>query len=100
MTLRQLKKGVRAGQWELIEPGEIKALTPFQKRRITEAVSSARIYLQEPMTAEQLAKFTGVTRERGAQIIRLGVKYMQEAGWLRPVGVSPKRHPRSGPKQP
>lgn len=62
--------------------GEITASSAFQQKRITEAVNVARLYLEGEATTEQVGKSLGITDERTAQIVRVGVDYMERAGWL------------------
>lgn len=71
-----------------MDTGKVKAPTTFQVKRITEAVSAARIYLGGSDTRD-MARSMGLTSERVAQIIRLGIDHMTKAGWLRPADSSP-----------
>jgi DNA-directed RNA polymerase specialized sigma subunit len=48
----------------------------------------ARIYLAGKNTS-QIAKRLGVTQERAAQLVRRGIAYMWDSGWL--------SHAQSGP---
>jgi hypothetical protein len=68
--------------------GTVNAKSKFQCQRLTEAVSAARIYLGgEQSTAEIGALLGGVTAERAAQVIRLGIKTLMRLGWLQPAAV-------------
>jgi hypothetical protein len=85
MTLRQTWRAVHSGDWVLEPEGEIKAPSKFQKERITKAVTAARVYLEGSVKAKQIAKTLGVTDERAAQVLRLGIKTLRDLGWLRPA---------------
>ena len=65
--------------------GAVEAKTKFQVKKLTEAVSLSRMYLSGTMTAGELGHSLGVTSERVSQIVRLGIIYMREAGWLFPA---------------
>lgn len=83
MHLRGMRRALRSGDWVLVPEGKVTGGTEFQKTRLTEAVSAARIYLEGNGKVGDLAKTFGVTPERAAQVVRLGVKWMVQAGWLR-----------------
>lgn len=71
--------------------GEIQAKSKFQRRRITEGVIAAQMYLTGlTPTIAQLP--IGRTGERQAQITRLGVQYMLERGWLKKVDAPVEVH--------
>ena len=72
--------------------GEIKARTKFQRERLTKAVTAARLYLEGGAATSQMAVTLGVTEERIAQMVRLGISYMQQSGWLQP---EPEPEPES-----
>lgn len=86
VTLRKLKRFVREGDMVLEAPLEIRAATQVQRRRLTQATTAARIYLGDlVMKTDDLARTLGVTDERAAQIVRLGIRYLQESGQLHPM---------------
>lgn len=93
MNLRQTRRALRTGALVLEQNGEIKAKSEFQRKRLTEALSMAKIYL-EGTTVVELGEALGVTSERVAQVVRLGINYMTEAGWLRPVRGAARSLPR------
>ena len=76
--------------------GKVAASTEFQRQRLTEAVSAARFYLGSDSTVGKLARSLGMTGERAAQIIRLGIKYMVTVGWLKPA-LDEKKTSRRAP---
>ncbi len=84
MNLRGIRRAVRSGVWVLEPAVTVEARSEFQRRRLTEAVTAARIYLEGEMETEEMGKSLGRTAERAAQIIRLGVNHMRAAGWLHP----------------
>jgi hypothetical protein len=92
VNLRAIRRAVKSGAW-VFQPGQVEAASAFQKKRLTEAIGMARMYLEGSLPVVVLAGSIGVTEERTAQIIRLGLKYSEEAGWLRPAGKerTPKR---------
>lgn len=86
MTVRATKKAVRSGKWVLGPAKEIVAKSPLRQQQLTEAVTMARIYLTDgSMTTGAMGAIIGRTEERASQIIRLGIKYMRESGWLYPA---------------
>jgi hypothetical protein len=87
VNLRATKKAIRNGSWVLDDTAtwEVVAPSEFQRLRLTEAVSIARIYLEES-NAGEVAEALGRTAERAAQMVRTGIKYMVQVGWLRPAG--------------
>lgn len=95
MDIRQMRNAVRAGSWTLDPEGQVTARTEFQKGRLTAAVTTARLYLGGDFTMEQIGTTLGVTAERAAQVVRLGINYMKTAGWLRPaLPGAPRLHIR------
>lgn len=82
MTLRQTKREVQSGHLA-ISLGEVQAPTEAKRRRLTAAVSAARVYLESKMGVVEMSSGLGVTSERVAQVVRLGISYMREQGWLR-----------------
>ena len=68
----------------MLDVGEVVAQSEFQKQRLTAAVTAAQVYLSGTDVAE-MGKGIGRTAERAAQLVRLGLSYMLEAGWLRPA---------------
>ena len=84
MTLRQMRKAVSEGTWVLEPVEEIPAPTPFQQRRLNEAVNLARLYLNKGLKVGDLGRVMGVTPERVAQMVRLGISVMRQLGCLRP----------------
>jgi hypothetical protein len=84
MNLRHYRSAIADGTW-VLAPGEVAARTRFQQKRLTAAVTVARVYLNGEFDTSQIAGTLGVTPERAAQMVRLGISYMREAGWLRPA---------------
>lgn len=85
MTLRQIKRALRRGIWTLAPRDPVTAATEFQRKRLTRAVTAARVYLGGPVKLEEMGKTLGITGEGAAQIVRLGVNYMMQTGVLRPA---------------
>jgi hypothetical protein len=85
MTLRQTRNAVRSGRWVLAEGPPIGAPTEFQRQRLQEAASAARLYLGKDVTVREMGTALGVSPERAAQLVRLGLTVLRQAGWLRPV---------------
>lgn len=81
-----MKRALREGSWAIVPGVPISAPTEFQRQRLTEAVSAARLYLEGPLKTEEMATGLGRTPERAAQLVRLGIETMQQAGWLKPAG--------------
>lgn len=97
MTVLATKKAVKSGALVIGPERKIEANTLAQLQRVTEAVTMARIYLtDDAMTTGAMGVLIGRTEERAAQIIRLGIKYMQEAGWLYSAQKTPL--PPTSPK--
>jgi hypothetical protein len=81
-----MRKAVQGGQWVLDPPGgQISGRTDFQRRRLTEAVTAARVYLSGSITAKSMGQAMGVTHQQASQVVRLGISYMQREEWLRPA---------------
>jgi hypothetical protein len=84
-----MKRAVNRGEWVLAEePGQIDAASEFQRKRLTKAVTAARVYLRGGILAKPMGQALGVTEERASQIVRLGIQYLLEAGWLRPAAAA------------
>jgi hypothetical protein len=83
-----MKRAVQGGSWVLGEVGKVDGCSKFQQRRLTTAVTTARLYLEGPDAAE-IAKTLRVTPERAAQVVRIGISYLRKAGWLRPAVAGP-----------
>jgi predicted XRE-type DNA-binding protein len=97
VTLIQTKAALKSGELVLDSGREVCASTGFRKDRLKEAVSTALLYLNNPdMKAHQIATALGVTCERGAQIIRLGIDYMVKNGWLHEPVAAPATPSGSG----
>ena len=88
LTLLQAKRLLCHGDWVLLPKGEITEGSKFQRQRLTEAVLLARIYLEDGRDTRTMGRAMGRTQERAAQMVRLGLKALQELGWLRPVDTS------------
>ena len=86
MTLLEIKKSVAAGRLEISAERTVEARSEFQQRRLTKAVKQALIYLQNDFSVEEMAKLLEVTKQRAQQVLKLGVNYMQQHGWLHPPG--------------
>lgn len=97
MILRQMKRAVRNGAWVLEPAGKVEARSEFQRGRLTEAVTAARLYLQAETTTG-MGQALGRTSERAAQIVRLGINYMTSVGWLHPVEGPVKPQSKLGRK--
>ena len=84
-----MRRAVRSGQWILTAGGGVvNAKSKFQRERLTEAATAARIYLEGNWNTAQMAmRLGGFTAERAAQIIRLGVKALIQEGQLQPAAV-------------
>ena len=91
MSLRAIKNGVARGELVIDQGVKVTARTEFQQKRLTAAVSAAQIYLSRGLKVEDIAGALRVTSERAAQIVRLGVKTMQQIGMLRPADNSGTR---------
>ncbi len=94
MTLRQIKRAVQAGAWTLGAGAPVEGTSEFQQKRLTAAVTAARIYLTGASDTKQMSNTLMVRPERAAQIIRLGIKHLTATGGLRPADAAP---PRQGP---
>ena len=99
MNLRQWQHAISSGEYLLKPRGEVQAKTKFQRDRLTEAVSIARMYLRGGVNSQDLGEALGRTDERAAQMIRLGIKTLLAEGWLRLAAVpveadtNAKEHP-------
>jgi hypothetical protein len=83
VTLVQTRNALRGGAL-ILDPGTVSAKSEFQRLRLAQAVTAAQIYL-DGSKALELAATLGVTPERAAQMVRLGIRHMRSAGWLRPA---------------
>ena len=81
MNLRQARRAFRL-IGKRIEIVPVVAKSEFQKKRITESISLAKMYLEGDDTIGQMASLLGVTQERVAQVVRLGIKYLAGSGRL------------------
>lgn len=85
MRLPEIRSAVRSGRYTVSPDGGVNVGSNFQRRRLTEAITAARIYLQGDMTTAEMAISLKVSAERMAQIVRLGVRWMLTEGSIRPV---------------
>lgn len=105
MTLRGWKRLLRQGHWILKpEGGPLPAKSEFQKGRREVACTAARVYLEgDSVKTEDIGRTFRVTPERGAQLVRLGVKLLIESQTLQQIEPAPsgtrrsKLQPGSGP---
>ena len=88
---------VRSGEWVLVKKGEVTAKSEFQQKRLEHAVCVARVYLSGTTRIRDLARSLKVTPERAAQVVRLGVHWMERATWLHPVFLAPGPKPLGAP---
>lgn len=101
MNLRQTKRALRGRELALDPTGPIQAATEFQRKRITEAVTAARLYLEGDVETKAMAQTRACTRQRAEQLVRLGVKWMKDSGWLRPAPAGEAAlNPKPSPSQP
>lgn len=73
--------------------GEIQGRTEFQRKRLVEAVTAARLYLEGEADTQVIARTLDRTPERAAQVVRLGISWMRREGWLRPGEQEPSPKP-------
>ena len=88
MNLRQWQHAVRSGAYVLEIGGTLEADSEFQRARLTEAVSMARLYLCGDTNSRKIGQNLGLTDERIAQMIRLGIKTLLAENRLRPAKES------------
>jgi hypothetical protein len=67
----------------VLKPGIVSARTPFQARRLIQAVTAAQLYLSGT-DQKSIASTLQLSEERARQIIKLGIDYMMREGWLKP----------------
>ena len=85
MTIRSIRTAIQEGKLVLGQDEEIVAKSEFQRARLLAAVTLAKLYLKSGMTADDFSGPMNMTREGVQQKIRLGLNYMQKAGWLKPA---------------
>ena len=88
MSLRQIRHALQNKKWVLEDDGAPITGTPFQRQRIARAMTVARLYLGTSFTVRQIARSLKVTDERAAQIVRLGIKSLEDSGRLRRAAAS------------
>ena len=82
---------LRQGGMALTDGIAVQAPTKFQEKRLTEAVTAARLYLTTNITTLAMAESLSVTKERARQIVALGIKHLEDCGSLREAPPSGRK---------
>lgn len=96
VNIRKIRREVLQGQL-VLTVGIVEARSEFQRRRLRQAVAAVQLYLEGGNTRD-IATILDKTVERTAQVIKLGIGYMESAGWLKPPAISPNKPDASPPK--
>jgi len=91
MTSRQAKAGlknctlvVRPGRPPFPKEWKGKPLTEFQRERLRKTLPAMKLFL-ERKTVMEIGEKLGVTYQRVEQILKVGLAWYEEVGWLTPA---------------
>jgi hypothetical protein len=92
MTSRQAKLGLKQGTLVVL-PGrppfpaqwQGKPLSAFQRVRLAKTYPAMKLYFTQGKTVIQIGAKLGVSYQRVEQILKLGLVWYEQVGWLAPT---------------